>query len=143
MVLAIKGQPGGHFGQGGVIRLCQLIGQTPELIDGGKRYQFDMSVRNLNTLDNFTNETRLNHRPKLVGYPPNCFHKRLVVVIFEIPDESDLFLGDYQRMAGLNRVNVQESERLGIFENFVAGNLAVNDFGKYCLLHIPSIYDQC
>ena len=86
-------------------------------------------------------------RYSLVIPPPNANgnlhlgHDRLVIFALQVPYEFHLFLWDYEGVARLDGVDIKKGYGSGVFVNFLAGNLAPDDFREDAVSHVDSLHE--
>ena len=78
-----------------------------------------MGVGNVEAYDRYTYFTAWDCLFDCFRYPFCKEHQGGVFLVGEVEDVVDLFFGNYQNMAGVHRVYVEESEVALIFGHFV------------------------
>lgn len=95
----------------------------------------DVGVRHLEPLDVNTDANGLQHLLYPPRYSLHCRHYSLVIFVIEIPQQVDLPLRDYQRVARPDRVNVEKRQSSIILVNLEAGDFTLDNFRKNRLRH--------
>lgn len=118
-----------------MIRISLHVGDAAELTNGIEGHQVHVGMRHVHSYNLLAYINRAEHLFKAVGDLFSGFHNRPVGFIVQIPDKFNLLLRDYQSVTRLHGMNIQESQRLLILVNFVAGDFALNNLRKNRVLH--------
>lgn len=113
------------------------IGMVAEFFIGAKGKEYEVGMGNIQALDvhshtGFTWKDLL----EFACYFLSSGHDGLIVFVVQIPDKLYLRFGYNQDIAGLDWVDVKESECSGILVHLMGRNLAPDDLGKNRILHM-------
>ena len=94
-----------------------------------ERFEMDVGVGDVGA-DNFPKSAAASFLLEVATEFFGRFHERRVVFVGEIVDLVDLVFGDDKGVAAGFGIDVEEGESVVVFVDFVAGNVAADDFGE-------------
>jgi len=125
----------GHFLKSLVVRLTEMGLDFLELLKRIERDEVHMSVGDLFSYHFYAHPLRFQHVAYPVGYLFACSHHGDIIFVWYVPKVINLLFWDDKGVAGLVRVDVQESYRQFVFIDLIGWNLTFDDFGENAVGH--------